>query len=107
MAHKIVWSPQALEDIDSIADYIARDSEMYAVSVAQSLFEAPAKLLEFPLLGRVIPESQTESMREIFVHDYRVMYEIAGNEIHILTIVHGKRDFREDMIQPDDSANSR
>jgi hypothetical protein len=27
MAHKVVWSPEALEDIQSVADYIARDSE--------------------------------------------------------------------------------
>jgi hypothetical protein len=35
MAHKVVWSPEALEDIQGIADYIARDSRSYAAAVVQ------------------------------------------------------------------------
>ena len=29
MALEIQWSPEAVEDLESIADYIARDSEYY------------------------------------------------------------------------------
>jgi toxin ParE1/3/4 len=27
---KVVWSPEAIEDVNSIGEYIARDSEFYA-----------------------------------------------------------------------------
>jgi len=30
MARKVRWSPEAVEDIESIAEYISRDSEYYA-----------------------------------------------------------------------------
>jgi len=71
MAHRLIWSPRAIEDLEQIAEYISRDSEMYALSVAQSLFEAPVRLTEFPKLGRVVPEINRETMREIFVYSYR------------------------------------
>ncbi len=33
MDYTIEWSPEATEDLDSIAEYIARDSEFYAQAV--------------------------------------------------------------------------
>ncbi|HEX9543957.1 MAG TPA: hypothetical protein VF955_02160 [Pyrinomonadaceae bacterium] len=33
MAYKVVWSPTALEDIETIASYISRDSVSYAGTV--------------------------------------------------------------------------
>ena len=32
MDYKLIWSPQAIEDIQAIAEYIARDSTIYAES---------------------------------------------------------------------------
>jgi toxin ParE1/3/4 len=37
------------------------------------------------------------SIREIFIFQYRIIYEILISEIHILTVVHGKRII-EDLI---------
>ena|GEM_PF-4215859 len=31
MALRIVWSPEAVEDLESIAEYISRDSECYVL----------------------------------------------------------------------------
>jgi toxin ParE1/3/4 len=44
-----------------------------------------------------VPEKNEESIREIFVFQYRIIYEILTSEIHILTVVHGKRII-EDLI---------
>ena len=97
MDYKLIWSPQAIEDIEAIAEYIARDSTFYAESTVERIFQAPEKLMPFPKLGRVVPEKNDESIREIFVFQYRIIYEIAASEIHILTVVHGKRII-EDLI---------
>ncbi len=32
MDYKLIWSPDALDDIEAIGDYISRDSESYAES---------------------------------------------------------------------------
>ncbi len=39
MAANIIWSEQALDDIDAIADYINRDSPFYAQRVAEEILE--------------------------------------------------------------------
>ena len=33
MDFPVVWSPEAIEDLDSIAEYIGRDSDFYARAV--------------------------------------------------------------------------
>ncbi len=101
MAHQLIWSPHALDDIERIAEYIARDSEFYAATVAQRLFEAPLKLLEFPRLGRIVPETNTELIRELFVHEYRLLYEIRETAVHVLAVVHGRRQFTAAMLDPE------
>jgi addiction module RelE/StbE family toxin len=91
MDYKLIWSPQAIQDIEAIAKYIARDSNTYAESTVERIFETPEKLARFPKLGRVVPEKNNDSIREVFVFQYRIIYEIQPSEIHILTVVHGKR----------------
>ncbi len=98
MDYKIIWSPDALEDMEAIGEFIARDSEFYAESTVQKIFEAPQLLIRHPKLGRVVPGISNESIRELFVFQYRVIYEIKPNEIHILTVIHGKRLFDKDKI---------
>jgi plasmid stabilization system protein ParE len=44
----VVWSPEALEDVDAIAAYIARDSAFYAAAVVQKMLTAAATLNQFP-----------------------------------------------------------
>ena len=39
MADRLVWSPEAIEDIEAIAAYIERDSQHYARDVASRLVE--------------------------------------------------------------------
>jgi len=93
----LIWSPQAIEDIQAIAEYIARDSTVYAETTVEQIFQAPERLMQFPKLGRVVPEKNDESIREIFVFQYRIIYEVLVSEIHVLTVVHGKRII-EDLI---------
>ena len=98
MDYKIIWSPDALEDIEAIGEYIARDSEFYAESTIQKIFEAPQSLVQHPKLGRIVPEIGIESIRELFIFQYRIIYEVKVNEIHILTVIHGKRSLDKEKI---------
>ena len=64
MDYTIVWSPDAVEDIEAIGEYISRDSEFYAESTIQKIFEAPQSLIQHPKIGGVVPEVGNESIRE-------------------------------------------
>lgn len=90
---KVIWAPSALEDVNSIAEYIARDSVDQAALFVVRLFEATDRLQEFPLSGRVIPEIDNQSCREIIYGSYRIMYRLDDDEVWITGVVHGARNW--------------
>jgi len=90
---KVIWSPSALDDINSIAEYIARDSVDQAALFVTRLFQVTDHLQESPFSGRVISEIGNQHCREIIYRPYRVMYRIQGGEVWITGIVHGARNW--------------
>jgi len=90
---EIVWSPEAIEDLESIAEYISRDSEFYAKAVVLKILEVVREMKDFPLRGRVVPELGNEKIRECFVYSYRIVYRVAGPTILVAAVIHGKRQF--------------
>ena len=89
----IFWSPEAVEDFELIVNYIKKDSEFYSKVVAEKIFEQIEKLEDFPQIGKVVPEINSQNIREILVYNYRIIYRIESKKILILTIIHSKRDF--------------
>ncbi len=88
---KVTWSPESLTDLESIADYIARDSSHYARLVVEKIIKVVELLALFPLQGRRVPEAHDENVREIFYKRYRIIYETKVDHVEILTIIHGSR----------------
>ncbi len=91
MAFKLEWSDEALEDIESIATYIEKDSQVYAKSVVSKFFEKAEIIKEFTELGRKVPELDDVNIREIFVYSYRLIYKINSDTVLFVAVVHGKR----------------
>ena len=52
---KVIWAPSALGDVESIAEYIAKDSVEMASLFVSRLFDATDRLHKFPFSGRIIP----------------------------------------------------
>ena len=67
MAVVAIWSPEAVEDLDSIVAYIAKDSRFYAKAVANKILTVAKELPEQPYIGRVVPEIGNPQIRERFV----------------------------------------
>ena len=70
MDQKVKWSPEATEDLDSIAEYSARDSEFCARSVVSKILAVVRKIPEQPMIGRIVPEIGENEIRERFVYSY-------------------------------------
>jgi toxin ParE1/3/4 len=88
---KIIWSPDALEDIELIAEYISRDSPNRASKFVEKLVLSTDRLIEFPFSGRIIPELNDENRREIIIDQYRIMYEYKNNEVWITAVFHSSK----------------
>jgi toxin ParE1/3/4 len=67
---KIVWTEPAVADLESIRDYISRDSEHYASRLIERIFETIENLQKFPNKGRKVPEAEQENNREILFQNY-------------------------------------
>ena len=62
---ELVWSPQALADVEEIRAYIALDSRSYADLTAQRIMAAVERLTTFPDSRRMVPERQSPEVREV------------------------------------------
>ena len=93
MAFQIIWSEQARDDLQSIVLFIAQDNPIVAESFGYRLMSKVDVLAEFPRIGRVVPEENDETIREIILRPYRIIYKIlAGKQmIGIARAWHGAR----------------
>ena len=91
---QVIWSPQAVDDLRAICQYIARDSEKLAVSTATRFFLATDQLEEFPLSGKVVRERGREGLRELVVGSHRVIYTVDDpGHVSIVCVIHGRQQF--------------
>ena len=70
---EIKWTPQALDDLDAICLFIARDAPGVAGIFADRAFCATDRIGDHPQLRRVVPELGLEEIREI-------IYQLRENE---------------------------
>lgn len=83
--------PLALDRVNEIIEYIARDRPAAAEEWADGLFDLVERLQRLPKRGRMVPEVGRERIRELRYGSYRVFYRLDQNEISILSVRHGRR----------------
>lgn len=93
------WSIPAKNDLKQIFDYILKDSKHYADKVTYDIIERSESLQDFPQMGRMVPEIEDPSIREVLIHSYRLIYKTLPGEIEVLALVHSKRDFTSEYLE--------
>ena len=84
---EVNFTDQSLADIENIAKFIASNSEKYAKIQVQRFFERIEILETTPLLGRIVPEINDKTIRELVMGNYRIIYKIVSElRVDILTI---------------------
>jgi addiction module RelE/StbE family toxin len=93
---EIEWSSKAENDLNEIIDYIAQDSLEYALSFYEQVREKVENLIQFPRMGRIVPELDEPNIRELILRNYRIIYRILEKEVQIVRLFHGSRimDFK-------------
>lgn len=99
---RIEWTPQAIEDVDAICEFIGRDAPQTAKKFGQRIFAAVEPLRRFPLSGEIVPEFRREDLREIHLKRYRIIYRVLDEEtLEILTVYHGSRLLDTEVLDLD------
>jgi plasmid stabilization system protein ParE len=88
---KVIWTPRAQRRLQEIHDYIAQDQPVNAARWVARVLDRGEQIGEQPRSGRVVPEYQRESIREIFEGDYRIIYRIRSQRVDMLSVRHGAR----------------
>jgi toxin ParE1/3/4 len=85
------WTRPALSDLNDIVRYMSRDDPSAVRRLASKLREVTPALKDQAQLGRMVPETGNESIRELVRGNYRVMYRVANSEVQILAVVEAHR----------------
>ena len=88
---QVRWTLQAIDDLDAICLFIARDTPQVAAVFADRAFHATDRLVDPPRMGRIVPELEIETIREIILGNDRIIYRIQENKVQVATIDHGAR----------------
>jgi toxin ParE1/3/4 len=92
---KIVWTEIAIDDLNNIANFHSQYSDNFASALIKKLFNKPKVLKEMPESGRVVPERDNESIRELIEGNYRIIYffDREIDVVEIITIHHASQPF--------------
>lgn len=89
----VSWSARALQSLDNIGDYIARDNLERARNFVHGVFQQVDDLARFPFLGRA---SEWPDVREFVVDKhYLVSYRVQRDEIEVLQVWHTAQKRKE------------
>jgi toxin ParE1/3/4 len=93
---KLIWSIDSIDDMNEIGDYIAESSAGYAAFLITEFLKCEKILTRFPKIGRIMPEIGINSIREIIVHNYRIIYFVDqdNSEVKILRVQHGSKPLK-------------
>ena len=96
---QINWTVQAREDLQSIAEYISRDSPKYARLQVVKIRLRTKILSSHIYSGKLVEEINRGDIRELIEGNYRIIYRIVEQErVDILTIHHSARDLSKKNI---------
>jgi toxin ParE1/3/4 len=97
---KVAWTDRARRHLRAIHDYIAQDSPRNATRMVDRITRKSEALARFPLLGHVVPEYESESIRQTLEGNYRIIHRVQPDRVEIIAVIHGAR-----QLPPLDSIN--
>lgn len=88
---KLVWRARALEDLQSIIEYVAERDASAAKRLHLAIEACAVRLRERPLLYR---PGRVQGTREAVVHpNYILIYEVGVDAVEITAVVHSRRQY--------------
>jgi toxin ParE1/3/4 len=89
----IEFSDAAEIDLEQIADYIARDNPLRALSFVKELRGKCAALADSPLAFGKVPRYESYNIRRRVHGNYLIFYRVRSDRVVIVHILHGASDY--------------
>ena len=91
---QVIWAEPALNDLDTIADYIALDNPIAASELVQRVFRHVDQLILHPDSGSKPRELRAGRYRQIVEPPRRIFYRREGETVYVLYVMRGERKLR-------------
>lgn len=92
MANAVVWTARATDDLYHVFETLSAYSDSRAETFVETIIDRVFLLEQFPKMGRIVPELNIESIRELIVLQYRIIYNLTAHEtVEVLAIRHSSR----------------
>lgn len=96
---KISFTPEALEDMNDIKAYITNElcSEKSAVKTVEKILKNIRRLSDFPESGAPLSSIINIEVpyRFLVCGNHIAFYKIEGDDIHIIRVLYGRRNFMQ------------
>lgn len=93
----MIWTQTAAEDLRGIAEFIAAENPDAARRLAQAVLAKIESLSRLPNIGRIVPEKEDPTVREVILSPYRIIYQLDQDHkaIHVARVWHAARGVPE------------
>lgn len=90
---KVALTESALADLDHIAEWIGRDNPDRAETFVLDLRAKCDTLSSHPRRYPLVSGATQSDLRKATFRDYLIFYRVLTNQIDVVRIVHGARDW--------------
>ncbi|MEE1035124.1 MAG: type II toxin-antitoxin system RelE/ParE family toxin [Agathobacter sp.] len=93
----VLFSPEALNDLEEIKSYIQDDLEndIAAANTLKKIFDRILELESFPKMGALLNSvtNTDNSYRYLLCNNYTAFYRIEKDSVYIVRVLYGRRDY--------------
>jgi len=98
---KIQFSESAFDDLEKINEYYEEQGVPHiGINFVTEIIEHIETLLDNPKIGRIVPEFNSEDIRELIHIPFRIVYIIESITIHVVRVWRSER-----LLKLADSSN--
>ncbi len=90
---QVRWAQQAVSDLESLHRYYTDVAPAAADKLIRRLVDSVVVLERHERIGRQVPETGRDDIRELIVTDHRVIYRLTPPLVEIIAVIHSRRDF--------------
>jgi len=93
--YNVRFLQEALDDLEEIVCFIARDNRAAALSMYDMIIEKAQSLSTFPKQGPYIADAKMRKAgyRTILIKPYIAFYRVMGRNVFIYRVIHGATDY--------------
>lgn len=95
----LIWSKESEEDLVAIHHYIAQKSPWNASKQIERIVLRAEWISEKPMRGHPVHEFSESGCFEVHEDKYRIIYQIRGETLNIVTVIHMRQMLNVDRLR--------